>query len=58
MMEDVWMTNPRLPDALKADWAAMNRGKNERGALKRFNQDKLGMFIHWGPLFHSLRGMG
>ncbi len=37
-----------MPDELQARWKAMNKGKHQRGVLKKFNDDKLGMFIHWG----------
>lgn len=47
-MKKLWMTDPAMPSELQARWEVMNKGKHQRGVLKKFNDDKLGMFIHWG----------
>lgn len=48
MKEKIWMTNPELSDKLKEKHQKLNLDKQQRGVLKKFNQDKLGMFVHWG----------
>src|SRR5210317_1831329 len=48
MQKNIWMTNHRLDDSLHAEWKQMNAGKLESGRLEEFNNQKLGMFIHWG----------
>ena len=42
------MTNSRLPCELRNQWKHIHNGKIDRGLLRTFNNDKLGMFIHWG----------
>lgn len=42
------LTLAYMPDELQARRKAMNKGKHQRGVLRKFNDDKLGMFIHWG----------
>lgn len=42
------MTDPVMPDELARKLAEMRTGKRVRGVLGKFNNDKLGMFIHWG----------
>ena len=48
MDNSIWMTNPLLSGELQAEWQRMHAAKCERGIGQRFNQDKFGMFIHWG----------
>ena len=45
-VEGYRLTDFVLSDSLAADWERMHASKAD--ALKRFNDDKLGMFIHWG----------
>lgn len=47
-MDKIWMTNPALPIELQAEWQKLHDAKRQRGVWRRFNEDKFGMFIHWG----------
>ncbi len=40
------LTDKSLSDALAQDWERMHASK--QSVLKKFNDDKFGMFIHWG----------
>lgn len=42
------MTDLYLSSELEARRKQLNEVKRARGVLKKFNEDKLGMFIHWG----------
>jgi alpha-L-fucosidase len=41
-----WMEGKPLPEPLSQDWERMHASKQD--VLEKFNDDKLGMFIHWG----------
>jgi len=43
---DYRLTDFTLPETLAQDWQRMHAGK--RTALEKFNDDKFGMFVHWG----------
>ena len=48
LMSEPILTSRVLPDDLHDRWRQMHQAKRDRGLLDRFNDRKLGMFIHWG----------
>ena len=48
MDDKTLMTSQGLPVEFQAQLQEMHEAKRRRGVWQRFNEDKFGMFIHWG----------
>ena len=47
---------PKVPAEMREAWTEMNASAPKQAARERFNQNKYGMFIHWG-LYSQLGGV-